>query len=363
MSTSVQHDPRQHEDAPTLHHLPARLGNCHWGYFDAGLAPALSVRSGDFVRAETVTHHAGDAPDLLMDDGTKALYDGIPPEDRTPGVHLLTGPVLVEGAEPGDMLEIRYLQLAPRLPYGSNVAANWGYLYKELREKERVTIYGYDANSQTVEALFAFDLARKYLTPGFVTPADPASRQPALAGIRIPANLHIGTAGVAPAAEGRVSTVPPGRHGGNVDNLRLGAGTTAWYPIQVKGALFSLGDAHLAMGDGELSGTGIEASVDVLFQVFLRKNFHFPSPVIETDDHWYVHGFGDDLDAAMRDTSIQTLRFLTEHHRLSRDDAYSLMSIAVDFSVTQVVDGTLGVHAGIPRHIFPAGRPHPFAPS
>jgi len=347
---------------PSMHHLSATAANCHWGYFDTSLSPALTVRSGDFVRAETVTHHAGDAPDLIMDEGSRALYEAIPAEDRTPGVHLLTGPIFMENAEPGDMLEIRYLEMTPRLNYGSNVAAHWGYLYKEFGERERVTIYEYDSNSQTVQAMFAYDLEQKYLTPGSITPPDLAKRQPALKGLRIPAKIHIGTAGVAPAAEGRVSTVPPGRHGGNMDNWRLMAGTTAFYPVQVKGGLFSIGDAHLAMGDGELSGTGIEASVNVVFQMFLRKDFHFPSPILETPDHWFVHGFGEDLDEAMREAARDMLKLLTDHQKLSADDAYSLMSIAADFGVTQVVDGPHGVHVSIPRHVFPTGTPHPFGP-
>ena len=334
---------------PVLHHLKATPATCHWGYFDAAMAPALCTKSGDLVRVETVTHHAGDAPDLLMDEGTRTLYREIPEPDRGPGVHLLTGPIFVEGAEPGDTLEVRYLEMTPRLNYGSNVNANWGYLFKEFGETERATIYEYDPRTATVHALFAFDIKEKYLTPGRITPPDPAQRRPALTGIRIPARLHVGTAGVAPAAEGRVSTVPPGLHGGNVDNWRIEAGTTAYYPVQVAGGLFSLGDAHLAMGDGEVSGTGIEASVDITLQVILRKDFTFPSPLLETPDRWYVHGFGGTLDAAMRAAAVDMVRFLHERHGIPKDDAYSLMSVAADFTVTQVVDGTVGVHGGIPK--------------
>src|SRR4051812_14928936 len=111
-----------------LHVLPAIKESVHWGYFSASLAPALRVKSGDLVRIEAVTHHAGDAPDLLMDEQIRQLFRDVPEADRSPGVHIMTGPIFVEEARAGDMLEVRYLEMTPRLPYGSNLAANWGYL-------------------------------------------------------------------------------------------------------------------------------------------------------------------------------------------------------------------------------------------
>jgi acetamidase/formamidase len=138
---------------PALHTLRATPKTCHWGYFDAALAPALRVKSGDMIRAEAVTHHAGDAPELLMDEGITAIFDGIPEKDRNPGVHIITGPIFVEDAKVGDVIEVRYLQMIPRLKYGSNLAANWGYLYKEFGETERVTVYQLDGNSQQASAL------------------------------------------------------------------------------------------------------------------------------------------------------------------------------------------------------------------
>jgi len=149
-----------------LHHLKATPQTVHWGYFDAAQAPALMVKSGDLVQAEAITHHAGDAPDLMMDAGVQAIFDQIPESDRFPGVHIMTGPIYVEGARPGDMLEVRYLQMAPRCNYGSNLAANWGYLYKEFGEKERVTIYELDPDTNTAAALYGYDFPGKYLVPG-----------------------------------------------------------------------------------------------------------------------------------------------------------------------------------------------------
>jgi acetamidase/formamidase len=340
---------------PALHNLHATPQTVHWGYFDAALAPALRVANGDIVRAEAITHHAGDAPELMMDGGIDAIFAGIPAEDRNPGVHILTGPIFVDGAKPGDVLEVRYLQMTPRLRYGSNLAAHWGHLYREMGEKERVTIYRMDAGSETAEAVFAYDYPGKYLVPGAITHERDCCREPALRGIRVPVRPHLGTAGVAPDIAGRVSSVPPGSHGGNIDNWRIGAGSTMFYPVQVDGALFSVGDPHISQGDGEISGTAIEASLDVLFQVFVRHDFSFPSPLLRTPDSFMTHGFDEDLDQAMRNASLDMLHLLTEHRGLSRDDAYSLMSVAADFTVTQVVDGRQGVHARICHAIFPPG--------
>jgi acetamidase/formamidase len=335
-----------------LHELKARKNTVHWGYFDAGLAPALRVRSGDIVQIEAVTHHAGDAPDLLMDDAIRQLFRDVPEDDRNPGVHIMTGPILVEDARPGDMLEVRYLSMRPRFLYGSNLAASWGHLYGDF-QKERVTIYEMDRHSNTAQALFAYDYPGKYTTPGRITDIATCECVPALTGFRVPTRPHLGTAGVAPDEQGRVSTVPPGKHGGNIDNWRIGAGATMYYPVAVDGALFSVGDPHVSQGDGEISGTAIEASLDVLLQIVLRKDFAFPSPLLETHDDWIVHGFDPDLDLAMRGAALEMLHLLTEVHGISRDDAYSLMSLAVDFTVTQVVDGRQGVHARVPRAIFP----------
>ena len=336
-----------------LHQLKATPKTVHWGYFDAAQAPALKVRSGDLIQAEAITHHAGDAPELMMDDGVTAIFTEIPEADRNPGVHIMTGPIFVEGARPGDMLEVRYLAMTPRCNYGSNLAANWGYLYKEFDEKERVTIYALDPNARQAEALYAYDFPGKYLTPGTVTHCPACDRQPALAGVRVPARPHLGTAGVAIDVAGRVSTIPPGAHGGNIDNWRIGAGATMYYPVQVEGGLFSIGDPHISQGDGEISGTAIEASLNVLMQIVLRRDFSFPGPLLETPKYWIAHGFDEDLNVATRGAALDMLGLLTEHIGLSRPDAYSLMSVAADFAVTQVVDGRQGAHVRIPRAVFP----------
>jgi acetamidase/formamidase len=346
---------RENPVPSALHTLRAQPDTVHWGYFDASLPPVLEVRSGDLVQAETVSPHAGDDPDLMFDPGIEALYRGVPESERYPGPHIMSGPIYVEDARPGDMLEVRYLSMTPRCRYGSNFAANWGYLYREMGSKERVTIYQIDELTRSAVALYAYDYPVKYW-PGTITRCPACDRQTALSGVRVPIRPHLGAAGVAPNQPGRISTIPPGKHGGNIDNWRIGAGATMYYPVQVDGALFSVGDPHISQGDGEVSGTAIESSLDVLFQIIVRRDFNFPSPLLETPDYWIVHGFNEDLDVAMRQASLDMLTLLTEHRHLSKDDAYSLMSVAADFAVTQVVDARQGVHVRIPRSIFPPGK-------
>jgi acetamidase/formamidase len=339
-------------ESPIVHRLPATPSTLHWGYFDPRLEPALTVASGDLVAIETLTHHAGDAPDLLMDAGISDVFDRV--TDRGPGPHLLTGPIAVDGARPGDVLQVDILEATPRLPYGSNLAAHWGFLYGEI-PVERVTIYELDTDASLGRALFAYDWTATPLAdqPGTIVSPDEDARQPALPGVVVPLRPHFGTMGVAPAAPQRVSSVPPGDHGGNVDNWRIGAGGTMYYPIQVPGALLSVGDPHVSQGDGEVSGTALESSLNGLLRLTIRRDLPFTVPVLETSTELLVHGFGDALDEAMKSAALRTHGILQSYLGLSRADAYSFMSVAADFTVTQVVDQRQGVHGRIDKRCFP----------
>jgi len=208
----------------------------------------------------------------------------------------------------------------------------------------------------TARPLFGFDFdgLPTYTVPGFVTPPDESRRRPFGRDVEVEVRPHVGVMGVAPREPGRRSSIPPGVFGGNVDNWRFGPGAAMHYPVFHPGALCYLGDPHMAEGDGELSGTAIEASLDVLFQIVLRRDFHFPSPLLETPNYWIVHGFDEDLNVATRNASMDMLELLHGEMGLSRNDAYSLMSVAADFAVTQVVDGRQGAHVRIPRSVFPA---------
>jgi acetamidase/formamidase len=339
--------------SPVCHELRATPETCFWGFFDNSRSPVLEVRSGDLVRVETLTHQAGDAPDLLMDDGVEVVYRGIPITERGPGVHIMTGPIRVAEAEPGDTLEVRLLAMEPRLAYGTNIAAWWGYLYDDFG-KERITIYHIDSAAGLARAAFAFDytLTPRYEQPGIIVPPDEAARRPALPNVVIPLRPHLGVAGVAPREGGRINSIPPGEFGGNIDNWRFGPGAVMHYPVFHPGALCYFGDPHMAEGDAELSGTAIEASANVLVELRVRKDLSFPGPVLETPTHWITHGFDEDLNRAMKGAARALLDLVVMRHGLSRDDAYSLISVAADFAVTQVVDMRQGVHGMIAKSLF-----------
>jgi acetamidase/formamidase len=346
--------------SPTVHTLEATPQTCYWGYIDRDQPACLEVDDGDVIRVSAVTHHAGDAPDLLMDDGIRELWASIAPETRGPGVHILTGPIHVRGAKPGDALAVTILDMTPRLPYGSNCAANWG-LFHDVFGKERITIYGLDDHDgpagsfgPLARPMFGFDFVERplYDVPGVVSSPETTDRRPFSRDVRVPVRPHFGVMGVAPAEPGRLSSIPPGPFGGNVDNWRLGPGATMCYPVSVEGAGLYVGDPHFAQGDGEICGTAIEASLDATIQVRVVRGLGITTPLMETATHWYTHGFGADLDEAMRGAASQMLWFLQTHFDLGADDAYSLASVAIDLGVTQVVDGTLGCHAGIDRSIL-----------
>ena len=409
------------------YHLPANADTVHWGYFSKLLKPQVEIASGDFVTIETLTHQASDDHDRMIsgDPGAESVYlwtkdkkgvsrRGAGPRDAKVGdggglgVHICTGPVAIRGAEPGDVLEVRILDVAPRpsanpeykgLAFGSNAAAWWGFQYKDLitgdKPREVVTIYELDATG-------ARDWARavyNFRWPTVVDPngvAHPTIDYPGLVvdhaktqktldvlkGIRIPIRPHFGTMGLAPKEADYVNTIPPSYTGGNVDNWRIGKGATMYYPIAVEGALFSVGDPHASQGDSELCGTAIECSLTGTFQFVLHKKADLAGtplesvdfPMIETKDDWVVNGFsyanylaelGPDaqaaifqkssIDLAMRDAFRKMRRFLMATHKLSEDEAISLMSVAVDFGITQVVDGNWGVHAVVKKAIFPQG--------
>lgn len=343
----------RHAPDATKHEIKATPETVNWGFFDNSQDPVCRVESGDIVRIETVSHHAGDAPDYMMDKGVREIYDEIPVDDRGPGVHIVTGPVHIEGAEPGDVLECRILNLEPRLPYGSNLSANWGLLYDDYDEKEYVTIYEVDQDTHTAQAKFQYEHSGLYDTPGRII--DPAStdREPVLEDVRIPVRYHFGTAGVAPAERGKVDSVPPDIYGGNVDNRNFRVGTSMYYPVQVEGGLFTAGDSHIAEGDGEISGTAIEAHINAVVQFFIRDDLEVTSPVLETDSHWMIHAFDEDLDEATRKAALKTVQFLKTNKGLSKTEAYSLLSVAADFQTTQVVNGVKGMHCKLPKGMFP----------
>lgn len=411
----------------TKHHLPATPDTVHWGYFSRTLDPVLTLKSGERAVIETITHHANDdyermiAGDraaeeiFLWTKETKTLRRRGAGATEGPftygsgeglGVHLLTGPIAVEGAEPGDVIEVRIIDAWPRPSanpayqgrfFGSNPSANWGFQYKDLIEepkpREVVTIYELDMGEAAVKALYSYRWTPQTDPDGIVHPTIDypgvrvdhgtiVTKEGILPGIKVPARLHFGTMGLAPAEADFVSTIPPNYTGGNMDDWRIAKGARMYYPVAVPGGLFSCGDAHASQGDSELSGTAIEISLTGEFEFILHKKEQLDGtlleglnhPLLENDELWSVYGFsvanyltelGPDhqteilkrgsLDNAMRDAFRKLRRFLMTTQKLSEDEAISLMSVAADFAVTQVVDANWGVTGSIRKSIF-AGR-------
>ena len=409
------------------HIIPATAETVHWGYFSRALKPVVSVASGDFVTIETLTHHAYDdhARMIAGDAGAESVFHwtrqqknvdrrGAGPLDASIhgrgagegfGVHLCTGPVAVHGAEPGDVLEVRVLDVALRscrnpafadCAFGSNAAAWWGFHYTDLltepKPREVITIYELDAtggrnwaravyNYRWVPQTDPFGVSHPTIDyPG--VPVDHSlveERHGIMSGVRIPVRPHFGVIAVAPREAEFVDTVPPSYFGGNIDDWRIGKGAVMYYPVAVPGALLSVGDPHASQGDAELCGTAIECSLTGTFQLIVHKRealfgtilAGLDYPLLETPDEWVVHGFSfanyltelgakaqseifgkSSLDLAMRDAFRKMRRFLMTVKGLSEDEAISLMSVAVDFGVTQVVDGNWGVHGILKKAIF-----------
>jgi acetamidase/formamidase len=307
----------------------------HVGYFSAALKPVLTINSGDTVTIETV---AGLEPAII--DASSVVPPSAVPEyvrtirrevtERGPGPHILTGPVFINGAAPGDVLELRIQEIDLAIDYGNNVQRPYaGALPEEF--------------------------------PGFfqrIIPIDRQAKTATLApGVVVPVNRpFFGVMGVAPLpAMGRISSMPPGVHTGNLDNKDLIAGTSLYLPVYAEGALFSVGDAHAAQGQGEVDLSAIETGLRGKFQFIVHKDMKITWPRAETATHWIVMGLNPNLEEAMKMAVRETINFLTERFpKVSRQEAYMIASIAVDYHVTQVVDGTKGIHGMIPKAIFTA---------
>lgn len=321
------------------HHLRSVPANMVSGYFSSDTPPVLKIKSGEVVKIDTISG-GGSRTD---EDPTKFFKDnGIPlelevvqdilairREVKSSGIrgHMMTGPIFVEGAAAGDMLEVRVLDVKSRAPYGINSG--------------RPGSGGIpDAVPRPYSKVIKFDLERQIAKFSDT--------------IEIPLKQFQGVMGVAPpAARGKLSSMPPYPEiGGNFDNKHLGQGATVYLPVHVDGALFQTGDPHAAQGNGEISITAIESSNTVTLQFIVHKGVELKVARAETPTHYILMGLDAELNMAMRMAIMQTLDFLKERKKLDFFDALALGSVAVDFEVTQVVDGTKGIHAMVPKAIF-----------
>ena len=303
-----------------------------WGNYDAAAKPALTIRSGDTVVVHTLLTNSpaglesnGVPPDQV-EASLRDVFANVPASARGPGGHILTGPIAVEGAEPGDTLEIRILKIDLAIPYAYNGFGPGTGLLRDDYPYRRTKIIPLDREKMI----------------GHFAP-----------GVSIPLHPFFGSMGVAPPPQmGRWDSTPPTIIGGNMDNKELVAGTTLFLPVHAKGALFEVGDGHAGQGNGEVDVTAMETSLVGTFQFVLHKNERSAYPRAETPTHYIAMGFDDDLSIAAHKAVRNMVDFLVARKGLSRDDAYMLVSVAGDVDVTEVVDRNKGVHVMLPKAIF-----------
>ena len=309
----------------THHHLHASAKTCHWGFFEARLKPVLSVASGDEVTIDTISG----GPEVIPD---RNRFH-VPPEmsevhaisDRMVPGHILTGPIAVDGAEPGDVLQIDILDIQLRQDWGWNLIKPLaGTLPDDFHETRLLNI--------------PLDRARM------------VGRMPW--GLDLPLKPFFGVMGVSPPPGwGRISSLVPRAMGGNLDNKELGSGATLYLPVFVPGARFSCGDGHGVQGDGEVCVTAIETALQGRFRLTLRKDLRFAYPRAETPTHYMTMAMDPDLDQCAVRALRDMIALLGETRNLSREDAYTLCSLAADLRVTQTVNGSKGIHCMIEKTI------------
>jgi acetamidase/formamidase len=318
---------------PKTHRLEATPATVAYGYYWSEAPPVLRIDSGDIIDVDTLLTNTptglakAGVPDDKIQASLKAIVSEVTGERRGPGGHILTGPVYVEGAEPGDVLEVNILSIELALDYGYNGCS--GYLPE---------------NCETGVSAKIIPLDRKKMTAEF------------LPGIVIPLKPFYGSIGIAPdPAMGRLSSNPPGRHAGNLDNRELVAGSTLYIPVFARGALFEIGDGHAAQGDGEVDQTAIETSLRGRLQLTVRKDMKLKWPRAETATDYISMATDPDLIVATKTAIQEMIDFLVSEKKLTRHQAYQLVSIAGNVAITQLVDKpNVGVHVKLPKSIFVA---------
>jgi len=316
------------------HKLAAGPNTVVVGNYWSESKPVLTIQSGDMVTVETVGTASVAALERLnvpadqIPESLRAITKAMADKtlERGPGGHILTGPIFVDGAEAGDVLEVHIEKITMPVPWAHNsFSPTSGFLKEDYKDRYSKII----------------PLDRERMTAQFAP------------NIVIPLHPFFGSMGVAPpAADGKINSAPPGIHAGNLDNRNLVAGTTLFIPVHVKGALFQVGDGHAGQGDGEVDITAMETPLIGTFRFVVRKDMHLKWPRAETPTHYIVMGTDEDLTVATTVAVREMIDFLVTVRGLSRDDAYVLSSIAADFAITQLVDGKKGVHGMLAKSIF-----------
>ena len=323
------------------HTLPATLETVQWGWLDPAEPPKLTVNSGDTVSIETMMHsHDKVRPGATMDD-IVALRKANPGG----GPHSMTGPIFVNGAEPGDVLEVRILRIEPK-PFAVNFNLpgkdfpTIGALASEMPDGF-LRFFNLDLKTRTTEFKPGIVLDLQPFPGTFAVGIDPDDPSPRKGGVKDP---------MAP-----VSTLRPWKNGSNLDINELQAGSTIFIPVFLKGGLIWTGDSHCRQGNGEVNLTALECSYKELrIQPIVRKDMKLEWPFIETRTHWIAVGVNEDLNVAMVNATREAVNWLANQKivPMSRYEAYSLVSMAADCRVSQVVDIRKGVHCMIPKSIF-----------
>jgi acetamidase/formamidase len=317
-----------HSQSPRTHRLEATPETVAYGYYWSEAKPVLKIASGDIIDVDTLLTNSpmglsrAGVPDDKIQASLKAIVAAFPngSPGRGPGGHILTGPVYVEGAEPGDTLEVKVLSIDLAIEYGYNGCS--GFVSENCDKSLPAKILQLDRATMTAEFM-----------PGIVIPLKP----------------FFGSMGVAPAPElGRVSSNPPGKHAGNLDNRELVAGSTLYIPVFVPGALFEIGDGHAAQGDGEVCGTAIETPMRATVRLTVRKDVHVsgpeflaapdPNAELRSGRRYATDGIGPDLMTAARDSLRRMIDWLGREHGLSAVEAYLLCSVAIDLRISEIVD-------------------------
>ena len=320
-------------DSAQVHRLEATPATVAYGYYWSEAQPVLRIASGDVIDVDTLLTNTPEGltkagvPDERIQASLKAIVSQVTGDRRGPGGHILTGPVYVEGAAPGDVLEVEIQSIELAIDYGYNGCK--GVLPENCEPDAPVRIIPLDRARMTAE-----------FAPGIVIPLRP----------------FFGSMGVAPAPEaGRVSSNPPGRHAGNLDNRELVAGSRLFIPLFARGALFEIGDGHAAQGDGEVDQTAIETSLRARIRLTVRKDMKLSWPRAETATDYISMATDPDLNVATRTAIQEMVDFLVAEKRLTRHAAYQLVSIAGNVAITQLVDKpNVGVHVRLPKSIFVA---------
>jgi acetamidase/formamidase len=317
----------------TVHTLMPTPQTVAWGWYDAAGTPVLHVNSGDdvIVRAlstcsPTSLVRAG-LDSSRVEKEARAIYAARSSMRTGPGGHILTGPIYVEGADSGDVLEVRFKSIRPAIDYACNsFGPRSGFLPEDFPGTSKSRIIELD----TVNNLGKFS-----------------------DGIVIPLHPFFGSVGVAPpASHGRVNSAPPGIHAGNLDNKELVAGTALFIPVWTNGALLNVGDGHAGQGNGEVDITAMETSLTGRLQLIVHKDMHLTWPRAETPTHYIAMGTDSALVKATKTAVREAIQLLVDMKGMKREDAYQLVSVSSDVDITQLVDGTVGVHVMIPKRIF-----------